>query len=204
MNNRGGSLSTNRTVLESFFDIKDEDFSAVYTHKNVENVIRYYLLFLPPRGSDSILDIGCGISAPYRGVLQTRTKNYATVDLRPGPRVQYVMDVCNMKDFRDSEWHWGWCAETIEHVPPEMKEIATKEIMRVCRNCVFTYPTPLHDTFLADPGHTEVMIDWKKEFGETHYITDKSTKTGRSIIIIEQKDELNRMTFEHIYKKKKK
>ena len=32
----------------------------VSTHKNVENVIRYFLLYLPPRGEESILDVGGG------------------------------------------------------------------------------------------------------------------------------------------------
>ena len=32
----------------------------VSEHKNVENVIRYFLRYLPPRGAESILDIGGG------------------------------------------------------------------------------------------------------------------------------------------------
>ena len=50
--------------------------------KNVENVIRYFLRYLPPRGAESILDIGGGCVAPYKGVLITRNfKNIETLTL---------------------------------------------------------------------------------------------------------------------------
>jgi hypothetical protein len=70
--------------------------------------------------------------------------------------------------------------------------------MKLCQNCVFTYPTPdfemkdkdgnVINSFYHDPGHSEVKIDWNKLFSETHNITDKSTKNGRAIIILRRKD----------------
>ena len=161
---------------------------GIENHKNVEKIIRYYLLFLPPRGCKSILNIGCGLSDPYGGVLKTRSENYGALDIRSAPNVDYVLDVCDMKIFKDKEWEYGWCVETLEHILPELKEKAVKEIMRVCKNCIFTYPTINFEKFYTDVGHTEVKIDWLKLFGETHNIIDKTTKTGRAIIIVKSKN----------------
>ena len=169
-------------------------------HKNVEAIIPDYLLFLPPKGSKSILDIGCGRTAPYSKLLKNRTKHYKSLDIRPGPKVDYVMDVRDLSTFykdKFSIFEWGWCVETLEHVPPEDKELAAKEIMTVCQNCIFAYPKlefklydkdgKLVNSFYHDKGHTEVKIDWIKLFGKTHNITDKSTKNGRAIFILKHK-----------------
>jgi hypothetical protein len=55
------------------------------------------------------------------------------------------------------------------------------EILRICRNVTFTFPTPTHPTFYDDPGHVKVEIDPTNQ--ETHTFWDKSTKTGRNIWI---------------------
>lgn len=185
--------------------------TAVDHHNNGEDVIRHYLWYVPPVyfGEDgdykfnknyirtvhlteetiakSILDIGSGLSVPYRGNLRKRTKLYKSLDLRPGPKVDYVMDVTDMSEFEDGQWDWGWCTETIEHIPPGLKDHAAKEIMRVCKNCVFTYPTPKHSSFHADPGHTEVFINWKEKFAGTHNVVVKESTTGRVIVILKSK-----------------
>ena len=101
----------------------------VSSHKNVENVIRFFLSYLPPRGAESILDIGGGSTAPYKGVLQTRCKKYRNLDIRPGDRVDYCQDVVEGTDFKDKEWDWVWCSETLEHVPQEyMKTVNDQDI----------------------------------------------------------------------------
>ena len=91
----------------------------VSSHKNVENVIRYFLIYLPPRGADSILDIGGGCNAPYRGVLQTRCKKYVNLDIRPGEKVDVVADIIDGTEFEDKQFDWSWCSETLEHIPQE-------------------------------------------------------------------------------------
>ena len=159
----------------------------VEEHKNVEKVIRYYISFLPPRGVESILDIGCGITAPYSGMLKTRCKHYGSLDILEGPKVQYVYDLAKGTPFKNKEWEWGWCVEVLEHIDPILKEATVDEIMRICRNCVFTYPLPSFINFADDPGHTEVKIDWNK-FTKTHTITNKTTKTGRAILILTEKN----------------
>jgi hypothetical protein len=185
--------------------------TSVDHHNNGEDVIRHYLWYVPPvffgedgeykqnrdyvktanlteeQLAESILDIGSGLSVPYKGNLRKRTKRYASLDIRPGPKVEFNRDVTDMRDFGDQEWDWGWCTEMIEHLPPELKEKASEEIMRVCRNCVFTYPTPKHSSFHSDPGHTEVFINWKEKFKETHNVVIKESSTGRIIVILKLK-----------------
>ena len=93
--------------------------SNVHEHKNVENVIRYFLLFLPPKGRKNILDIGAGTSCPYRGVLSTRCGEYRALDVRGAfPKVDFVMDLTEGTPFKDNEWEWGWCSEVVEHIEP--------------------------------------------------------------------------------------
>jgi len=157
----------------------------VKTHKNVENVIRYYITFIPPRGARNILDIGAGISMPYRGILSARTTIYKSLDIRQNPnlskQIDYVLDLTEGTSFKKYEWHWGWCSEVLEHIPLKLKQKAFNEILRICRNVTFTFPTPLHKTFFDDIGHTEVKIDPLKV--STHLFYDKSTKSGRNIWI---------------------
>ena len=170
----------------------------VNKHKNVENVIRYFLLFLPPKGRRSILDIGSGVSCPYRGVLEGHYTDgvysgrlgaggkYAALDIRGAPpNVDYVMDLTEGTPYENNEWEWGWCSEVIEHIEPEKKKIFVDEALRICENIVFTFPTPkIAEVFYDDPGHTEVKIDFQQEYSSTHKIIDKSTQNGRAIIIM--------------------
>jgi len=161
----------------------------VNEHKNVENVIRYFLLFLPPRGRKNIIDIGSGTTCPYRGVLSTRCEEYRALDIRGAPpKVDYVMDLTEGSPFEDNHWEWGWCSEVIEHIEPDNKKIFVDEAIRICENIVFTFPTPkLAEVFYDDPGHTEVKIDFGKEYSHSHQITDKTTKNGRAIFIMNKK-----------------
>ena len=161
----------------------------VNEHKNVENVIRYFLLFLPPRGRKNIIDIGSGTTCPYRGVLSTRCEEYRALDIRGAPpKVDYVMDLTEGSPFEDNHWEWGWCSEVIEHIEPENKKTFVDEAIRICENIVFTFPTPkLAEVFYDDPGHTEVKIDFEKEYSHSHQITDKTTKNGRAIFIMNKK-----------------
>ena len=160
--------------------------SNVHDHKNVENVIRYFLLFLPPKGRKNILDIGAGTSCPYRGVLSTRCGEYRALDVRGAfPKVDFVMDLTEGTPFKDNEWEWGWCSEVVEHIEPDKKKIFVDEALRICENIVFTFPTPkLKEVFYDDPGHTEVKINFQNEYSSTHKITDKTTENGRAIFIM--------------------
>jgi hypothetical protein len=168
-----------------------EEAALVLHHRNVEKVIRFYLRFIPPRGAESILDIGAGVTAPYAGILRRRTVRYAALDIRPSPLgvIDYVVDLTQRTPFADGEWHWGWCTETIEHIPAEQKEAVVTEIMRICRNALFTYPTPRHPSFAADASHIAVRLNWLRLFGHRLRVEDFTTTTGRAIIRLTDRHE---------------
>lgn len=176
----------------------------VHKHKNVENVIRYFLLFLPPRGVKNIIDIGAGCTTPYKGILRTRCKKYTATDIRGSERINEVVDFSKKTKFKNKEFEWGWCSEVLEHIPPKQKEDFLKEVLRVCRNLVLTFPRPEHPIFHDDPGHTEVKIDIIAEYGKKYDITDKTTKNGRSIYIFREPGYIDPEHPEHPEPKKKK
>lgn len=159
----------------------------IENHKNAEKVIRYYLSFMPPRGCESILDIGAGKSVPYKGVLQTRCKKYVSCDIRKSSKVDYEVDITKQLPFADKSFDWGWSIETMEHIPQKLQKKAFEEIIRVCKNLVMTFPTAKHPTFDKDPGHTEVIINPNDYIDKLNFI-DKSTKSGRNIWIFADKN----------------
>ena len=159
----------------------------VSSHKNVENVIRYFLTYLPPRGTESILDIGGGSTAPYKGVLQTRCTKYRNLDIRQGDRVDYCQDVIEGTDFKDKEWDWVWCSETLEHIPQEYMKTFVDEVCRISKNIVWTFPLPHAPAFIDDPGHSEVIVDMKS-YEKDFTVFDKTTKTGKGIWIFARND----------------
>ena len=170
----------------------------VNEHKNVENVVRYYLKFLPPHNTKNILDIGSGITCPYRGVLSTRCEEYKSLDVRGvASEIDFVLDVTEGTPFEDNQWEWGWCSEVLEHIEPSKKEVFVEEVLRICKNIVFTFPTPkFEEVFNDDIGHTEVKIDFIKKYSHSHKVTDKTTITGRAIIILNNLQYLKNATAE--------
>jgi hypothetical protein len=159
----------------------------VSSHKNVENVIRFFLMYLPPRGAESILDVGGGSTAPYKGVLQTRCNKYKNLDIRPGDKVDYCQDVIDGTDFKNKQWDWVWCSETLEHIPQEYMKTFVDEVCRISKNILWTFPLPHASSFDDDPGHKEVIVDmqsYEKDFN----VIDKTTKTGKGIWIFTRKD----------------
>ena len=157
-------------------------------HDNAEQVIRYYLLFLPPKGADTILDIGSGCSAPYKGILQNRCKSYKSLDIRKGPNVDYVCDLVEGTKFPDNKFHWGWCVETLEHIETENQAKAVKEMTRICKNVVIAFPTPRNENFYGDIGHHVVDESIFRTFNDKKSpikVYDKSPKNrGKGIYIL--------------------
>lgn len=160
---------------------------AVQHHKNEESVIRYYLKFLPPPNTKSVLDIGAGTRAPYKSILQGRCTQYWAVDIRPGNQVDQVVDMTQRTSFQDNQWEWGWCSEVLEHIPPPLKQAFLDEALRVCQHLVVTFPRPWHPSFADDPGHSEVTLNMVQLYSHAWDIEDKSTKTGRAIFIFHKK-----------------
>ena len=159
----------------------------VSNHKNVENVIRYFLTYLPPRGVDSILDIGAGCNTPYKGVLQTRCRVYKSLDIRHSNKLDYVKDIIQGTNFEDKQWDWSWCSETLEHIPQEHMKTFVDEVCRISKNVVWTFPLPHAPAFDDDPGHSEVIVDMKS-YDKDFQVFDKTTKTGKGIWIFARKD----------------
>lgn len=155
-------------------------------HKNVEKVIRYYLQFLPPKECESIIDLGSGITTPYRAILSNRTKRYIAVDIRESDKVDYVLDILDGLPFNTNEFSWGWCTETIEHVSQGDQQNFLDICLRVCKNFVLTYPTPKHQSFYDDPGHHEVYMDLSRH-SKKFKIYNKTTKTGRAIFVFKER-----------------
>ena len=156
-------------------------------HKNVESVIRYYLLFLPPKHVNSILNVGGGITDQYMGVLKRRcVGRYANLDLRKSRKVDFVCDVTKGTPFVDDEWEWGWCSEVIEHVSKRKQKKFVDEVVRICKNIVFTFPMPEHPSFKDDPGHTKVIVNFSK-YQDKFNIEKKVTKSGRCIVTLRNK-----------------
>lgn len=191
---------TNRIEAEDvkrlFARVSDaSESTSVDDHKNVESVIRYYLKFVPPKGTKSILDIGAGRSTPYRGNLRARCDRYVAFDLRSSPRIDVVGDARKMDMFKDREFEWGWATEILEHFDAENQKIALDEWLRVCKNLIITFPKPeFHSedkgikvgSFFDDPGHHEVVVDFSG-YKDRYVIEDESTKTGRAIYIFKRR-----------------
>jgi hypothetical protein len=161
----------------------------IKNHKNIENIIRYYLSFLPPAETKNIIDIGAGVSTPYRGVLSSRCEIYKSLDIRSDEsnKIDYIHDLTKKSIFKDNEFEWGWCSETIEHIQQIDQLKFIKEVSRICENVVITFPTPLHQSFHDDPGHIEVIIDFNN-LNDKFIVIDKTTKTGRCIFIMLNKE----------------
>ena len=172
--------------------IKAEEDDSLDQHKNVEGVIRYYLKFLPPKNSKSIVDIGSGITTPYRGVLSNRTKDYTSLDIRKSSRVDYIADIRSVP-MKDKCFQWGWCVELLEHLSKEDQERAMSETIRICENLIIAFPTPEHENFSDDPSHQKVEIDFMK-YKDKFNIEDHTTKSGRAIFVFKsrRRDEKNK------------
>lgn len=165
--------------------------SEIKEHRNKEKVIRYFMKFFPPKKSRSILDIGSGITTPYRGNLSALTERYVAFDIRASGRVDVVGDVRDMNQFEDGEFEWGWASEIIEHLEADDQRPALTEMLRVCENLVLTFPRESSEAFKGDPGHHPVSItDAEARTIATssgRSFENHSTKTGRAIFIFRKK-----------------
>lgn len=120
-------------------------------------------LELIPRdeGEKTVLDLGCGVTTPYRQFLE-KLGFYVALDIRASKRVTLVAD-CRMIPIRDKSIDFLWCSELIEHLDRSGQERTVGEIIRVLRGrAVITYPTERHVNFPKDPTHKPVEIDWEK------------------------------------------
>ena len=160
---------------------------SVSSHKNLEHTIQYFFNIFPPRGADSILDIGSGVSVPYKGYLQTRCRIYKSLDIRPSKKVDFCLDLIEGTHFKDKEWDWTWCSETLEHIPQKHMKTFVDEVCRISMNIVWTFPLPYLPSFNDDKGHRKVIVDMKS-YEKEFKVFDRTTKNGRGIYIFGRKD----------------
>ena len=124
--------------------------------KNLEGVQPWRSVFIPqtcmPR---KVLDIGCGITQPYRSVLE-HLGEYVGIDTREGEGVT-ICDAHNLP-FRDKEFGFVWMSEVLEHL--ENPKRALSEAKRVGKHGVALFSTPLNVFFKVDPGHKVVKLPY--------------------------------------------
>lgn len=124
--------------------------------KNLEGVQPWRAIFIPanciPR---KVLDIGCGVTQPYRPVLE-KLGEYTGVDIKEAPNVK----TCNAEElpFADKEFGFVWMSELLEHVNNPKR--ALDEAQRVGIHGVAIFSTPLNPYFKMDPEHKVVNLPY--------------------------------------------
>ncbi len=121
---------------------------------NREGVQQPRLMLIPKECEPkTVLDIGCGLSQPYKSYLETLGA-YTGVDIKGGDGVLQA-DACALP-FDDKEFGFVWMSEVLEHV--EDYEKAISEAKRVGVHGCITFPTPANHNFALDPEHHEVKV----------------------------------------------
>lgn len=135
--------------------------------RNREGVQPYRLMLIPkscvPR---KVLDIGCGITQPYRKHLEG-LGDYIGIDLREGEGVT-VADAHHLP-FRDKEFGFVWMSEILEHLDDPIRAI--NEAKRVSNHGVCLFSTPENPYFKGDPSHKVVNIPYLTTAGGDGLLT---------------------------------
>lgn len=95
-----------------------------------------------------VLDIGCGITQPYRTSLE-HLGQYTGIDIKKGPGVVW-MNAHRLR-FRDNEFGFVWMSEILEHVKDPKAVLA--EAKRVGKHGVCIFSTAENPCFKMDPEH---------------------------------------------------
>ena len=121
--------------------------------KNLEGIQQWRLLFVPqscvPR---KVLDLGCGITQPYKKVLE-HLGEYVGFDIKPGPDV--VQGDAHNLPFKTKEFGFVWCSEMLEHARDPRQVVA--EAKRVANHGIILFSTPANSNFRIDPDHKVVQ-----------------------------------------------
>ena len=123
--------------------------------KNMEGVQDWRPIFIPttclPR---KVIDIGCGLTMPYRSLLEPLGE-YVPVDIRGGEGI--VQADAHALPFEDKEFGFAWLSEVLEHVEDPEKVMA--EAKRVAEHGVCIFCTPETPSFWMDHDHKVVELE---------------------------------------------
>jgi len=126
--------------------------------KNMEGVQQWRLDLIPPTCVPrKVLDIGCGVTQPYRKVLE-HLGEYVGVDNRDGDGTDIVHADAHNLPFKDKAFGFVWCSELLEHVDDPKRVV--DEMKRVGKHGVCLFSTPQNKFFKLDPDHKRVKLPY--------------------------------------------
>ncbi len=141
---------------EKWLPAMDEIARLIKEPKNGEGVQPWRQQFIPqtciPRKA---LDIGCGITQPYKPLLE-HLGEYVGIDTREGKGV-VKMDA-NKLSFEDGEFGFVWMSEVLEHLKDPYR--ALTEAQRVGKHGICLFNTPQNPSFKLDPDHKVVSLPY--------------------------------------------
>jgi len=112
---------------------------------------------LIPSGSGLCLDLGCGLTTPYKNEIIRRGYEYVGVDIRKSRKITVLADARYLP-FRDKAFKLIWASELLEHIPTGEQYKVLEECSRLSELTIFTFPREDTVTFWLDPTHNR--IDW--------------------------------------------
>jgi len=131
-----------------------KDIESKPKGKNLEGVQPQRLMLIPNEiEPKKVLDIGCGVTMPYKPYLKELGK-YVGVDIKGGDGIVKA-DACKLP-FGDGEFGFVWQSEVLEHIATP--QLAVNEAKRVGRHGVIMFPTPACPYFSLDDDHKEVKL----------------------------------------------
>lgn len=142
-------------------EVLDDVQERIKKPKNLEGIQEWRKAFIPrvtlPR---KVLDIGCGITAPYYPALK-HLGDYVGLDNRfekdeISEGKSLIKGDCYKLPFEDGEFGFVWMSEILEHLEDPEKAIA--EAKRVGKHGVVLFSTPSTPAFKMDPEHRVVKM----------------------------------------------
>lgn len=148
----GRSYDETKIYKEVWPDVLADIEERIKAPRNMEGVQPWRLELIPrtckPR---KVLDVGCGMTQPYRIILE-RTGEYVGLDRAGGDGIIQA-DAENMP-FNDGEFGFVWCSEVLEH--SDNPQQIVNECKRVGKHGVIMFSTPQNRFFSMDPDHKPV------------------------------------------------
>jgi len=136
-----------------------------------EGVQQWKEILIPNQQFDSVVDLGCGVTVPYRQMLQkTGYKTLWCVDNRFSHDSQEFKEIGDhiyainqdafqfLEGFKDQSIDFLWASEFMEHIPPHKQQELFTLIVLKAKKYVLTFPTIKHHDFHKDWTHRPVMI----------------------------------------------